>query len=175
MALSPFDLFTFDYRRVFQVTVAEGDGWLTVPVGGGNGHNASVFRISDVAASDPLVALFVLNGTQIPPGVPAPGAVVEVRFNFLAGGSTFPSKWLGHVYVYCQLTDGTIFALVENTETGEWVLAIPAELTLVCGNTWQGTALAVAAAAIAGTGPLALAAVHPRERLNRKKHLRGAR
>jgi hypothetical protein len=133
-----FDSITLDFRRICQLTLPrtenEVDGWLVCAIGGGAGNNASPFFLSDDDASNEAVHLNY--ATSLPAGAPPPGTIVQVRFAF--GGTEYsgpnsyqPLQWIGRVFTYVINEFGAPYAMLENVNTGEWIIALVEEMHIV--------------------------------------------
>jgi hypothetical protein len=133
-----FDTITLDFRRIWQLTLPrvenEIDGWLVCSIGGGAGNSASPFFMSDDDASNEAVHLNY--ATSLPAGGFEPGTIVQVNWAF--GGIEYsgpnkyqPAKWIGRIFTYVLNAFNQPYAVLENVDTGEWIIALIEELTEV--------------------------------------------
>jgi hypothetical protein len=157
---SQFDSITLDFRRIWQLTLPrvenEVDGWLVCSIGGGAGNSASPFFMSDDDASNEAVHL--TYATSLPTGAPEPGTIVQMNWAF--GGIEYsgpnkyqPAEWIGRIFTYVISAFGTPYAVLENVNTGEWIIALVEEFSVVSAPfappTEASAAIASAVAAVA--------------------------
>jgi len=149
------DTITLDFRRIWQLTLEQSGGFLVCAIGGGAGNSASPFFMSDADASNDFVHLNY--ATSLPSGAPEVGSIVQVHFMF--SGSAFspanryqPAEWIGRIFTYVLNAYDVPYAVVENVNTGEWIIALIEELETMTPPT--EAMLAVTASILKDTGAL---------------------